>query len=112
MEMETIPIAFALPPAKCWKRIKTDRRRECIKLYALIFAKQKSPRSYPIRGPQQPEGNLDNPGAGSMNCWGQKLTAGMRATGRSGTSEWDVAGSSHPPPIPHLSYRVWTGLHS
>ena len=40
----------------------------CIKPYALVFTKQKSPRSYPIRGPQQPGGNLDTSGAGSMNC--------------------------------------------
>lgn len=58
------PNCVSLPPAKHWKRIKAEREvKLCVLNCALIFAEQKSPRSYPIRGPQQPEGDVDTSGA-------------------------------------------------
>lgn len=95
--------------------LEEDRSRKggktaCSKLCALLFPKQKSPRSYPTRGPQQPEGNLDTSGAGIMNCWEEKLTAGLQEGQKPQVGMW-LAGLSTPP-VPHLSYRVWTGFHS
>lgn len=83
------PNCLSLPPAKRWKRIKAEREAKLRVLHcALVFAEQKSPRSYPIRGPQQPEGDMDTSGAwkhelleGEADCsWkgcSQKLQTGM-----------------------------------
>lgn len=79
-------------PAKCWKRLKAEREA---KLHALNCTCQSllsvSPKVISHQGPQRTDGNVDTCGAGSMNCWEEKLTAGVRAAGRSETSNWDVA---------------------
>lgn len=79
-------------PAKCWKRLKAEREA---KLHALNCTCQSllsvSPKVISHQGPQRTGGNMDTCGAGSMNCWEEKLTAGVRAAGRSETSNWDVA---------------------